>query len=287
MTVSQRTHPVQPKKIAYCGYDFFHACLRDLLERSFEIGCVFSFECDNRYNYNEYLREICRNRGIPLYLTPVDASCVQDLARQGYELLISAGYKHKLPDLAPFGIKGINVHPTLLPLGRGVWPLPWTLLSQQPRSGVTVHKLSPVFDGGDILAQRDFAVSPAEDLETLSAKLQMLAVEVLAAVVANLQDSWDNATPQTHRVSAVPMYSQQQRTLDWRNRVADIERICRAFGKFGSYARFEGQDWLVTKLSVWSQAHGFTPGTVVHKTNTEMIVAAGDGMVCLQYFQPL
>ncbi len=274
-------------KIAYCGYDFFHVCLAALIDAGLAPSWVFSVDCDNRYNYNHYITRLCQQHGIPLSLERVSESHLRQLADAGCELLITAAYNYRIPDLAPYGIKGVNVHPTLLPLGRGVWPLPWIILSEQRRSGVTLHQLTPDYDSGAILLQRDFVLAPDEDLETLSAKVQMLAAPMLPQVVANVEDYWRQARPQPPTTEFWPMPARAQRTLQWQKSVAELARICRAFGKFGCYASFDGQEWLVSKLVAWPQAHAYVPGSVVHKTNTEMIVAAADGLVSLQYFNAL
>ena len=272
-------------KIAYCGFDFFHACLRHLLEAGHEIHRLYSFPCDGRFNFNTYVRELARGRRIPFSVKPVTADDIHVLEQKGVELLLTAGYQYKIPDLSASSIKGINIHPTLLPTGRGVWPLPWVILNKLSRSGVTLHKLSNEMDGGDILLQHGFNVDATENLETLSCKVQLLAVDLLKQVMENIDSCWQQAAPQQGEASAWPMPGMNERYLDWQQSITDIERIARAFGKFGSCCHFDNKMWWVYDLSVWSTAHGQAPGTVVHRTNTETVIAASDGLVCLRYFQ--
>lgn len=72
------------------------------------------------------------------------------------DLFISASYGQLIPwesiQAAPYG--GINVHPSLLPRWRGADPLPWTILSNDQQTGVTIVTLSQQFDEGRILAQK-------------------------------------------------------------------------------------------------------------------------------------
>ena len=199
-------------------------------------------------------------------------------------MLITAGYRYKIPDLTNTPIKGINIHPTLLPLGRGVWPVPWTILTQQRKTGITIHKLTSNFDTGDILLRKEFAVDPHENLESLSSKLQMQAVEVLWQLMQDFEEKWQNAKPQEENGSYWSMPSEQDRTIDWKMNVEEIDRIARAFGKFSCYARFDNKDWYVYDLTAWEEPHSKPLGTVVHKTNTEMVIAAADGFVCMRYF---
>jgi methionyl-tRNA formyltransferase len=273
-------------KIAYCGYDFFSAGLQELLATQHEIQRIFTVPCDNRYNYNQYIYQTGRKHGIPVSEQRIDSQVLEQLQSENCELLITAAYYYKIPDLSCTGMKGINVHPTLLPVGRGVWPLPWTILTGQSQSGVTLHKLTPEYDSGDILLQKAFPLTDNECLESLSAKVQLMAKSMIVDVVDNLEHYWQSAQPQAGALSIWNQPSTDQRTLNWHKSVADLDRICRAFGKFGCFASFDDQSWVVYGLIGWQQLHSHEPGAVVHKTNTEMIVAAGDGLVSLLYFEP-
>lgn len=275
-------------KIAYCGYDFFHGCLRRIIADGHEIFKVFTFDCDNHYNFNRYIYEICETHHLPITQTAISATDLQQLDEQGCELLITAGYRHKVPEMSHLAMKGINVHPTLLPLGRGVWPLPWVILTHQVRSGVSIHKLTADYDAGDILGQATFDLTSNENLESLSCKTQMIAIDALAAVVEDFDSKWRNAKPQDHNKACVwPMPQRSDRTIHWHQGVSNIDSICRAFGKFGAYAYFDDQWWCVYDVRTWQQVHQRSVGEVVHKSNTEMVVAASDGFVCLRLFEPL
>jgi len=275
-------------KIAYCGYDFFHQCLRRLLADGHDIVKVFTFSCDNRYNFNQYIHEICRQQHLPVTQAVITTTDIEQLQLQGCELLITAGYRYKVPDLSSFTVRGINVHPTLLPVGRGVWPLPWVISTAQTRSGVSIHKLTPEYDAGDVLLQAPFALTADENLESLSCKTQMHATTALAAVMSDFERHWAQAQPQDHKEASLwPMPTRSDRTLQWQKSVAELDRICRAFGKFGAYAYFNDTWWCVYDVRVWQQPHKEAPGQVVHKSNTEMVLAAGDGFVCLRLFEAL
>lgn len=275
-------------KIAYCGYDFFHSCLRQLIVDGHEILKVFTFDCDNRYNFNRYIYEICEQQQLSITQTAINSNDLQQLQAQGCELLITAGYRYKVPELSALTIKGINVHPTLLPVGRGVWPLPWLILTGQAHGGVSIHKLTREFDAGDLLLQAPFTITQDENLESLSCRTQMCATQALTAVIKDFDSKWHNAKSQDHaKASQWPMPKRSDRTLEWKKSVMELDRIARAFGKFGSYAYFENQWWCVYELTVWQQTHREPLGQVVHKSNTEMVVSALDGFVCLRMFEPI
>jgi methionyl-tRNA formyltransferase len=116
----------------------------------------------------------------------------------------------------------------------------------------------------------------------------MVAGDALALVMQDLEGKWHKATPQDHsKASSWPMPQRSDRTLEWNGSVRQIDRVCRAFGKFGSFAFFDNSWWWVYDLTVWQQVHKHPVGKVVHKSNTEMVVSASDGFVCLRMFEPL
>ena len=272
-------------KIAYCGYDFFHACLRGLIGEGHEICQIYTFPCDGQYNYNSYINDIASENNIPVTEDPVTEEDIKRLQQEGVECLITAAYPHKIPDLTVSTIKGFNVHPTLLPQGRGVWPLPWIILNQLNQSGVTLHKLTSQWDAGDVLMQQSFPVSDTEVLESLSCKVQLLARELLMQVMATFDAVWGEAKPQVGDVSMWPMPQIKDRYIRWDMNVAEIDLLVRAFGKFSALAVFDDVLWNIFDVAVWQEVHSYEPGTRVHMTNTEMVIAAADGLVCLRYFQ--
>lgn len=272
-------------KIAYCGYDFFSACLRDLLAANLPVHAIFTMECDNRIDFNQYVYEIGAQHGLAVEEKPVDAQTIQRLEADGFDVLITAGYRYKIPDLSATKLRGINVHPTLLPTGRGPMPLPWIILKDFDESGVSVHALTPDFDAGPVLARRAFPIATNENLESLSAKCQLAARTLLRDVVTDFERYWAARQPQTGESSYWPHPAAVDRTIDWRTGVDHIDRQCRAFGKSAVRASFDNQSWWIYSVTTWKEQHRYEPGSVVHKTNTEMIIAAADGLVDLLYFR--
>jgi len=273
-------------KIAYCGYDFFHACLRELIRQNHEIVRVFSFSSSAEIDSHAYVKEICQQRKIPFTLQRLTTDDLQILSNKQCDVLITAGYPYKIPDLAPYSLRGVNIHPTLLPQGRGVWPLPWLILKDFTRSGVTLHRLTPQWDSGEILLQDSFDISQRDNLESLSAKSQILATQLIQTCFQNFDHYWQNAQAQAETTEYWSYPAAPYRYIDWRQPVAQIDKTCRAYGKAGSIASFDNRTWLIYDLVAWQTKHHYECGSVVHKTNTEMIVAAADGLCSLRYFSP-
>jgi methionyl-tRNA formyltransferase len=255
------------------------ACGHELLQ-------LHTYPTDNHYDFNERVATLAQRAAAPMFLSPITTASLASIDRRDRQLLICATYPYKVPAevIASFD-HAVNIHPSLLPEGRGPWPLPWIILRGLSRSGVTLHKLDEAWDRGDILLQREVEVSPEENLESLSAKIQLAADVLIEQYLRDPAAADRNATPQeTGSYWARP--AQLERTLKWDGDVRRIHTIVRAFGKFESFAWIEGKRYLVRNVSVWQEQHVHAPGTVVHRMNREIVVAARDGYVCLRDFNP-
>jgi methionyl-tRNA formyltransferase len=214
----------------------------------------------------------------------IGRSDLEVLVDAGCELIISAAYPYKIPVDPKLPLKGCNIHPTMLPEGRGPWPLPHLILNGLKDGGVTIHKLTGEMDAGDILIQEGFRIDQNENLETVSCKAQMLAPVLLGKLLRDFNVLWSRAIPQGQG-TYWPTPTWAERTIDWHAGIESIDRIIRAFGKFDSCASFGGKDWVVRDATAWKEKHSIEPGTVAHTSSREVVVAASDGFVCIRFFE--
>ena len=64
-----------------------------------------------------------------------------------------------------------NLHPGLLPHGRGMYPVFWALWERTP-AGATLHELTPGLDAGPIVEQREVAVLESDTGGRLHGRVQ-------------------------------------------------------------------------------------------------------------------
>jgi len=107
---------------------------------------------------------IARRRGIPIFETR-DLNSKEGCAFLGSkspDLLITAHFDQKLePGLCDgMGHAAVNVHPSLLPLHRGVEPVLQSLLADERMLGVSLHRLSEKIDEGRVLGHRSCERDP-------------------------------------------------------------------------------------------------------------------------------
>lgn len=229
----------QKIKIVYCGYDLFADCLEMIPALGVEVMAIYTFPSDGVTDFHDRVRAFAQVHNIPFTVGRVSEVELDTFAARGCDYLVSAGYAYRIP-VREGGLRGINLHPALLPIGRGAWPMPVTILRGLSESGVTLHKLAPRFDEGDILAQRSFQLSPDETLSSLTAKLQREAPVLLAEFFASPEQMWQAARPQGAG-EYWPQPGEAEMMITPATPVEDADRILRAFEGIGCFYLFDGQ----------------------------------------------
>ena len=262
---------------------------RRLMDEGHELAGIFTFECDNVFNFNIKTAELARELDIPITQDQPTPDDIQKFIDDGVECFICAGYPFKIPPIDEEHAYGINVHPAYLPKGRGIMPTPFIILGQENAAGFSIHKLTEKFDAGDIIGQKKFILTPHESVETYAARVALAAPEMLSEIMDDIATFWHDAAPQDEESARYfPLPDDEMRLLDWQSTTAEINQTARAFGRFGCIAHFADQDWVIYELDTWEEDHDFVPGAVVWEgAGREALIAAADGFVCLKDFQIL
>lgn len=226
-------------KIAYAGFDLFYPALEALHHNGCEIVKIFSCKVDNVTEFNTQVTQFANTHSIPITYDKITIDDLNQLKGMGVDALFCAAYYYRMPILS--GFKMINIHPSLLPLGRGAWPMPISILNDDKIGGVTLHKMAEDFDTGDIIMQREFTLSNDENLDTFMGKIYALLPDMITRFLSNPEYYWDNASPQGEgEYWDAPDERDYVITPDTDYDVAD--RILRAFyGFFVIYSDFESE----------------------------------------------
>lgn len=181
-------------KIAYLGIDLLKPVLDALLDEGCRVLKLFTCPVDNVTETNTAVIRGAEERGIPYTLNRITAADLGELAARGCELLVCAGYYYRAPVTDAFPM--VNFHPSLLPVGRGSWPMPRLILEGAEFGGVTAHKMAADFDTGEILLQERFALDVREDHRTYMEKVYERAPAMVHALINDLPQVLANARPQ-------------------------------------------------------------------------------------------
>lgn len=224
-------------KVVYLGIDILKDALKALLAEGCEVSEVFTCPTDNRTEWNTGVITLAKKAGIPYRLSPITSEDLDRLAGEGCTHLLSAGYYYRIP--VKDGWKMANIHPAPLPEYRGGWPMPILLLRGEKRGGVALHRVSPGFDEGDIIAQDSFPIGPRLTLAGYMRKVSAL----LPRTVHTLLSFWENGdiTPKKQEGGHYyPMPTEEDYTVTPTMTVEEADLILRAFYGYECYYRAEG-----------------------------------------------
>lgn len=265
-------------RVAYFGGDMFYGCMELLIQSGHEIITLFT-TTPNKDEY-DYTQNICRQADaldIPIIRSKPTDKDIKELQQKGCDMILSAGYSYKIP-WHESGIQyGINIHPSLLPEGAGPMPFPLVIIKGLKKTGVTLHKLSPDWDAGDILLQESFPLFGNENLEGLYCESHILAVALLKRFLESPEEFWNNSTPQMRQEGDYwPKPHPEEIIVNYSKDLQTINQHLRAY----RFVFPDGSIEFISGVSFWQQSHNFEPGTILSNKNGTCLAAAADGLVC-------
>lgn len=122
-----------------------------------------------------------RDHGIPTFaLSPrgitkvaYEAAIDEALRAAGVEVIALAGYMRLLSDafVARWRGKIVNIHPSLLPLYKGLDTHARAIAAGDGHAGCSVHLVTEELDGGEVLGQTEVPIVPGDIAETLASRV--------------------------------------------------------------------------------------------------------------------
>lgn len=181
-------------KIAYIGIDLFYPALETLKDLGCEILEIFTCRTDNVTEFNTKIITFAESYSIPYTTSRITNRDIERLIKKGCNAAFCGGYYFKIPADTPLPI--VNIHPSLLPVGRGPWPMPISILRGDKKSGVTIHKIAEGFDTGDILLQREFLLDADETHQSFMEKANAVLPSMLEKLLKNFDQIYSSAKTQ-------------------------------------------------------------------------------------------
>lgn len=105
---------------------------------------------------------------------------VTHVALAGYMRLLSPGFVDR------WAGRMVNVHPSLLPLYKGLDTHARALEAGDTHAGCSVHLVTPALDDGPVLGQTRVAILPGDTPETLAARVLIAEHQLYPRVLADL-----------------------------------------------------------------------------------------------------
>lgn len=125
---------------------------------------------------------------------------------------------------------GINVHSSLLPKYRGASPIAWAIYHGEIETGVTIIRMSPRMDAGDMLGQIKEPVLADDTAGTLEARLALKGADLALQVLDQLESGQEHGIPQDlNQVTKAPKLTKELGLVDFSKSAHQVDRQIRAF----------------------------------------------------------
>lgn len=266
-------------KFAIATNDAYQSVLEAFLMAGWKLERLFVSPENWMYGNTQVIKRALE-LGASVQHSPITDRDLAELGGSGCDALIVACYQWKIPPWNAYLKHAANFHLSPLPEGRGPYPLVRAILEARSSWAVTCHRINEKFDQGEILDQERFPLDQDENHESLCLKTQMAAARLAERVAADIETLWQNAVPQRDG-SYWPMWTEQDRVIDFSRCVGDIMKRIRAFGDLECIATINEITIYIHRAKGWVAPHAVLPGVVVYSTGREMVIAAADGFVAI------
>src|SRR5262249_47230682 len=123
----------------------------------------------------------------------------------------------------------INVHASLLPKCRGAAPVAYAILNGETQTGVTIIKVTPGLDSGDMILQESVDILPDDTTGSLEARLAELGARLAVEAVRKYQAGPVTGVKQDPAlVTKAPKIKKEFGLIDWSQEARYIARHIRA-----------------------------------------------------------
>jgi methionyl-tRNA formyltransferase len=214
------------------------------------------------------------------------------------DLIVSGGFPWRIPSevLALPRLGAINMHAALLPRYRGPAAVEWALRNGDAEMGFTVHRLSPDFDTGPILAQVRIPIADDDDIDSLVAKFGPVLPGLLGQALERVARGDPGEAQDEAKATYAGLFEDAWRTIDWGQPARTIHNQVRSWTgqrdiPLGAFGAIDGETLQITKtrlLPVESQpGEPIVAGTVLRRDNERMVVQCGDGAIEILKWSPI
>ncbi|MDV9173774.1 methionyl-tRNA formyltransferase [Streptomyces sp. W16] len=275
-------------RVVMLGYQTWgHRTLQALLDSDHEVVSVVTHpKSEHAYEkiWDDSVAELAEKNDVPVLLRnrPDDAELLDAVREARPDIIVANNWRTWLPpelfDLPPHGT--LNVHDSLLPSYAGFSPIIWALLNDEPRVGVTAHRMNGELDAGDILIQRSVPVGPtdtATDLFHRTVDLIAPIVRESLDLIASGRDAGQWVPQDRSRASFFHKRSAEDSRIDWSWPAERLERLVRAQSDPypNAYAFHRGERLRIVSAAVSEGRYGGTPGRIFIREGDGVVIVAG------------
>ena len=188
----------------------------------------------------------------------------------------------------------VNLHASPLPNYRGPAPIAWAIIKGEKETGITIQRIRPQVDRGEIILQEKLPIDVYDTAETLSSKLSRVGANTLLQAIKLIKEGRTQFRPQGEESSYAPKIRKEQGRVNWNSSAETIHNLVRGLNPYPGAFTFIFLRGALRKIKVWKtkpvkdlKEHGrFVSGTIEKiKKNLSFLVRTGDGWLLIEELQ--
>lgn len=216
---------------------------------------------------------------------------IKELTSLDADVFVVVAYGKLLPEtvLRIPRVFCVNVHGSLLPKYRGAAPINWAIINGDSETGVTVMKMSPILDAGEIILQAKLSIAHEDTAASLRQRMAQLgAVTLLQALDAIRQNTHTLKRQDLAKVSYAPKLTKELGYVDWRDPAVRIWNLLRGLQPWpGLSSSFQGKKFKILEAAVApAESLMAAAGTVISIKKEGFVVNTGVGLILIKRVQP-
>ena len=221
-------------------------------------------------------------------LTLKSAEVQRELAEYQADVMVVAAYGLILPlsvlQLPRHGC--LNIHASLLPRWRGAAPIQRAILAGDAVTGITIMQMDEGLDTGAMLLKKTCPIAPKDTAHTLLEKLSELGASAILEALQKIQNGTLSAEAQNSaQATYANKLSKAEAQLNWNLSAEHLERAVRGYNPFPvANAKLNNTPVKIWQAEAYGDIHG-EPGTVLAVDKRGILLACGQGALCLEVLQ--
>lgn len=181
----------------------------------------------------------------------------------------------------------INIHGSLLPKYRGAAPIQWSIINEEPVTGVTIMYMDKGMDTGDMLLKKEILIDEADTYASLHDKMKVVgAMALKEAMPMIVAGGKERQKQEDSEATYAALINKSLGELKWNTSTSSIDALIRGLNPWpGGYTYYKGEVMKIWKAVKGSKQGEGAPGTILEVNKEGIFVKTLDGSLCIQEIQ--
>ncbi|KPK96509.1 MAG: formyl transferase [Omnitrophica WOR_2 bacterium SM23_72] len=168
------------------------------------------------------ISKVCKKFKVPVYQEKDinEESFINQWKERNIDVIVSIAapqiFKKRLIDLPSWGC--INIHHAKLPDYRGMMPNFWQMYHSEQNAGITVHRINPKIDEGEIILQKEVPIKEKFTLDDLIKYSKKIGAQCIIETLGLIQNNKVNYLPNDNAKSSYFSFPRAADVKEFRRR---------------------------------------------------------------------